>query len=105
MLSERGKLSHVPDIFRAANKTHSRIQNELKLRILRALRITVLNIHACPKIPSLSQKIPIYNYLSSKNTYIYALLPTIYSSLAHNAVDISHDRCDISNLSILNLSR
>ena len=47
----------------------------------------------------LSQKIPclphkknlIYNYLSSKNTYIYALPPTIYSSLTHNAIDISHD--------------
>ena len=47
--------------------------------------------HVCAKIPSLSQKISIYNYLSSKNTYIYALPPTIYSSLTHNAIDISHD--------------
>ena len=39
----------------------------------------------------LSQKILIYKYVSSKNTYIYALLPTIYSSLTHNAIDISHD--------------
>ena len=43
--------------------------------------------HLCPvpKNPN------IYNYLSSKNTYIYALLPPIYSSLTHNAIDISHD--------------
>ena len=33
----------------------------------------------------------IYKYLSSKKTYIYALPPTIYSSLTHNAIDISHD--------------
>ena len=55
-----------------------------------------------PEIPCLRQKNliymyvypienSIYKYLSSKNTYIYALPPTIYSSLTHNAIDISHD--------------
>ena len=50
-------------------------------------------IHLCVRNPSLPcpKKIPIYNYLSSKDTYIYTLLPPIYSSLAHNAMDISRD--------------
>ena len=43
------------------------------------------NLHAYPI------KILMYKYFSSKNTYIYALPPTIYSSLTHNAIDISHD--------------
>ena len=44
------------------------------------------------KIPCLSDKKNlIYKYLSSKNTYIYAPPPTIYSSLTHNAIDISQD--------------
>ena len=68
---------------------------------MRQKSMLVPKSHLCP-VPKISN---IYNYLSSKNTYIYALLPPIYSSLAHNAIDISHDRCDISNLSILNLSR
>ena len=33
----------------------------------------------------------IYKYLSSKNTYILAPPPTIYSSLTHNDIDISQD--------------
>ena len=37
------------------------------------------------------KKFLIYKYLSSKNTYIYAPPPTIYSSLTHNAIDISQD--------------
>ena len=46
-------------------------------------------------VPNLSclshKKILIYKYLSSKNTYILAPPPTIYSSLTHNAIDISQD--------------
>ena len=49
-------------------------------------------IHVCVRNPSLPcPKNSNYNYLSSKNTYIYALLPPIYSSLTHNAINISHD--------------
>ena len=50
-----------------------------------------------PSLPYLSpQNSNIYNYLSSKITYIYALQPPS----SHITIDISHDSYNISNLSI-----